>query len=69
MYLKCHFKGETLPISLKVYHVKVLHAFLQDGMLLEKLDAFRELQEENGYQLCHSLIFDSFALNKHATNI
>jgi len=47
-----HLRGETLPEAQQVYRVKVLKTFLQAGVPLQKLDAFKELLEESGYRLC-----------------
>ena len=67
-----HLKGETLPESVQVYRVKVMRTFLQAGVPLGKLDVFRELLEENSYQLCHRRhLFDliPFILNEEITQI
>ena len=47
-----HLRGETLPEARQVYCMKVLKTFLQAGVPLQKLDAFKELLEESGYCLC-----------------
>ena len=46
-----HQKGETLPESRRVYRVEVATAFLHVGVLVEKLDYFCELLEENAFRL------------------
>ena len=43
--------GETLTESMQVFRVKVVSTFLRAGILLNKLDIFRELFEENGFRL------------------
>ena len=49
-------KGETLPSDTRIYHVKVVTAFLQSGVPLSKISGFRSILEENGLRLtdrCH----------------
>ena len=49
-----------------------MRTFLQAGVPLGKLDVFRELLEENSYQLCHRRhLFDliPFILNEEITQI
>ena len=67
-----HLRGETLPESQQVYHVKVIKAFLQAGVPLTKIDVFRELLEENGYHLTHRCyLFDliPFIVNEEEAQI
>ena len=57
--LKCfdkehHSAGETLPVSTRVYRIKVVTSMLKAGVPLAKIDFFRDLQEENGYALTNS---------------
>ena len=47
-----HLRGETLPQAQQVFCVKVLNAFLQAGIPLNKIGPLRELLEESGYYLC-----------------
>ena len=47
-----HLRGETLPLTQQVFRVKVLKAFLQAGIPLNKIGPLRELLEETGYRLC-----------------
>ena len=48
-----HLRGETLPLTQQVFHVKVLKAFLRAGIPLNKIGPLRELLEESGgYRLC-----------------
>ena len=47
-----HPRGETLPETQQVYRVEVMKVFLQAGMPLAKLDAFKEILDENDYHLC-----------------
>ena len=42
-----HPVGETLPMTQRVYRLKVLKTFLRAAIPLTKLDAFRDLLEEN----------------------
>ena len=46
-----HPVGETLPMSQLVYRLKVLKTFLRAAIPLTKLDAFRDLLEENAVRL------------------
>ena len=43
--------GETLTESTQIFRVKVVSTSLRGGIPLNKLDIFRELFEETGYQL------------------
>ena len=43
--------GETLTKSTQFFRVKVVSTFLHTSIPLNKLNIFRELFEENGYQL------------------
>lgn len=52
---ECHPVGETLPISTRVYRVKVVTAFLKAGIALNKLDVLSEIFEENAYVRSHPL--------------
>ena len=42
-----HPKGETLPNMVRVYHVKVVNAFMRAGIPLSKIDVFRELLDHH----------------------
>ena len=46
-----HPVGETLPMSQRVYRLKVLKTFLCAAIPLTKLNAFRDLLEENALRL------------------
>ena len=46
-----HRVGETLPMEQRVYRLKVLKTFLRAAVPLSKLDAFRDLLEENSFRL------------------
>lgn len=46
-----HPRGETLPESQQVYRIKVVQAFLRARVPLNKMDAFRDILEENAYRL------------------
>ena len=46
-----HPMGETLPMDQRVYRLKVLKTFLRAAIPLAKLDAFRDLLEENALRL------------------
>lgn len=46
-----HQRGETLPQEQQVYRVKVVTSFLKAGVLLNKIDSFRDILEENAYRL------------------
>ena len=39
--------GETLPMEQRLYRLKVLKTFLRAAVPLSKLDAFRDILEEN----------------------
>jgi len=43
-----------LPEAQRVYRVKVVETFQRTGMPIEKLEVFRELLEENAFQLSDS---------------
>ena len=47
-----HNKGESLPLDMQVYRVKVVSAFLRAGVPLSKVDLFRDILEENAFRLC-----------------
>ena len=49
-----HPGGEGLKDEVHVHRVKVLTTFMRAGIPLNKIDACRELLEENSYQLCDS---------------
>ena len=46
-----HPVGETLPMEQHVYRVRVLKSFLRAAVSLSKLNSFRDLLEENRYDL------------------
>ena len=46
-----HLAGEELPPEQQVYRVKIITIFLRAGVLISKLDLFRDLLEENGLRL------------------
>ena len=46
-----HPVGVTLPMEQRVYRLKVLKTFLRAAVPLSKLDAFRDLLEENMFRL------------------
>ena len=46
-----HPVGETLPMEQRLYRLKVLKTFLRAAVPLSKLDAFRDLLEENAVRL------------------
>ena len=46
-----HPVGETLPMEQRIYRLKVLRSFLRAAIPLSKLDAFRDLLEENALRL------------------
>ena len=46
-----HLEGESLPMNLQVHRVKVVTAFLQAGVPLNKATCFRPILEENAYRL------------------
>ena len=47
-----HPKGDMLPHSQQIFHVKVMQTFLRAGVALNKIGSFRNLLEESGYRLC-----------------
>ena len=49
-----HPAVETLPVSTRVYRIKVVTSMLKAGVPLAKIDCFRDLLEENGYALTNS---------------
>ena len=46
-----HPVGETLPMEQWLYRLKVLKTFLRAAVPLSKLDAFRDILEENMFRL------------------
>ena len=46
-----HPVGETLPMEQRVYRLKVVKTFLCAAVPLSKVDAFRDLLEENNFRL------------------
>ena len=46
-----NLRGESLTTNQQVYHVKVVTAFLRAGVPLRKIEAFREILEENAFRL------------------
>ena len=48
---ECHPVREKLPPKQRVYHTKVVTAFLRAGVPLTKMTSFRELLEENAFRL------------------
>ena len=46
-----HLVGETLPIGQRVYRLKVVKTFLRSAVSLSKVDAFKDLLEENSFHL------------------
>ena len=55
---ECHPVGEFLPVSIRVYRVKMVTALLKAGIPLNKLDVLCEILEENALRLtdrCHML--------------
>ena len=46
-----HHKGETLPISSRVFRVKIVQAFLKSGTPLNRMKYFRDLFQESGFPL------------------
>lgn len=46
-----HPVGETLPMTQRVYRLKVLKTFLRAAIPLTKLDAFHDLLEENALRV------------------
>ena len=49
--VESHPKGETLPMQQCVFRVEVVTAFLWAGVPLNKLDHFRDIQQESAYSL------------------
>ena len=49
-----HPKGETLSTPTRVFRVHVVQAFLKSGTLLNRLEFFREIFEEEGMSLSSS---------------
>ena len=49
-----HPAGETLPVSMRVYRIKVVTSMLKAGVPLAKIDCFRDLLEGSGYALTNS---------------
>ena len=67
---KTHMEGENLTESTQVFCVKVVSTFLHVGIPLNKLDVFRELLEENGYQLTDKRnMFDLILLSVISVNL
>ena len=48
---KSHLVGKNLPEQHQVFRVKVVRSFLRAGIPLNKIDAFKDILEKNGYQL------------------
>ena len=46
-----HPVGETLPMEQRVYRLNVVKRFLRAAVPLSKVDAFRDLLEENSFRL------------------
>ena len=46
-----HPEGETLPTSVRLYRIKVVCSMLKAGVPLSKVDAFRDLLEEEAFAL------------------
>ena len=46
--------GETLPVSTRVFRVKVVSEFLKAGIPLFKIDELHDLLESGGYSLASS---------------
>ena len=46
-----HPIGETLSEEVRVYRIQVVTSFLKVGVPLSKIDCFRDLLEENAFQL------------------
>ena len=44
---EAHLAGGTIPTDQQVYRIKVVTAFLRAGILLNKINSFQELLEEN----------------------
>lgn len=49
-----HPQGESLPIVTRVYRVQVVTASMRAGVLLAKIDSFRNIFEEHGHSLTSS---------------
>ena len=51
--------GECLPEKQRIHRIKVLSSFLKAGVPLNKIDSYRDVFEEHGYQLaCRRTISD-----------
>ena len=48
--------GETLSEEVRVYRLKVVTSFLKAGVPLSNIDFFRDLLEENAFQLSQAYI-------------
>ena len=48
-----HLVGENLPEQHQVFRVKVVRSFLRAGIPLNKINAFKDILEENGYRLTY----------------
>ena len=46
-----HPRGECLPENPKIYRIKVVSSFLKAGVLLTKIDSFRDVFEDHEYRL------------------
>ena len=46
-----HTKGETLPIDMQVYRVRVVTTFLRAAVPLSKLELFHDILEESAFRL------------------
>ena len=44
-------EGESLPIDQQVFELRSITAFLQAGVPINKVSCFRQILEENTYQL------------------
>lgn len=69
---RTHQRGETLPESQQVYRVKVVTAFLRAGVPMNKVDAFREILEENALRLTdqrHMNDYIPFIVEEEVTRI
>ena len=49
-----HPKNEIQSMAQRVYRFKVVRTFLKVGVVINKIDQFREIFEEQGYPLSHS---------------
>ena len=60
MLQKCdqekHPVGINLSDEVRVFRIKVVRSFLKAGVLLAKIDCFREMLEESVFRLSHVLI-------------